>query len=356
MNEVEKQQLVIDLLFKKYKDNGYISEEDILNTSIEYCLKFQQIDAVCNILLSMGILMNMQKSNLTEDIIDYSQVDYDCVFSKILVWCPSLANLVNHINKIPPPQKREVNNLLKQAHNGNTYAKNKVINMYLRVVLRIALTYKEKTTYPIEDIVSEGIIGLITAVNKFDETQHTYFISYASFWIKQVIDRALIDKERLIRIPVHFYGVVQAVENARNCTQATNIKLINEIVNSTEIEDDKVVLALNLLEPICSLEEYSSEYDMFQGHREVTDYYSIEELVEFDYFKSNLHEILRTLTEKERKVISLRYGLFDGIEHTLEEVGNYFEVTRERIRQIEAKCFRKLRNESYVQKIKANFF
>ena len=262
---------------------------------------------------------------------------------------------LKEIGQIKLLSAEEEVDLAKRISEGDQAAKNKLTEANLRLVVSIAKKYSGRGLH-ILDLIQEGNTGLIRAVDKFDWTKGNKFSTYATWWIRQAITRAIADQARTIRVPVH---MVEVINKATRC----NRKLVQELGREPTVEE--IAKELNLpVEKIIEANRTAADtlsLDTPVGDEEDT---SIGSFVEDErtpgpadatsnaLLAEALKEILDTLTEREADVLRMRFGMYDGRTHTLEEVGQIFGVTRERIRQIENKAIRKLRHPSRAKKIK----
>ena len=283
------------------------------------------------------------------------EIDLEATISKTVAVDDPVRMYLKEIGKVPLLSAEEEVELAKRMESGDEYAKQKLCEANLRLVVSIAKKYVGRGMLFL-DLIQEGNLGLIKAVDKFDYTKGYKFSTYATWWIRQAITRSIADQARTIRIPVHMVETINKLirvqrqllqENGREPTP-------DEIAEEMGITVEKVREIHKIAQEPVSLETpIGEEEDSHLG-----DFIPDEdapapaEAAAFSMLKEQLVEVLNTLTEREQKVLKLRFGLEDGRARTLEEVGKEFDVTRERIRQIEAKALRKLRHPTRSKKLK----
>jgi RNA polymerase primary sigma factor len=262
---------------------------------------------------------------------------------------------LREIGKIPLLTAEEELELAKRVSSGDKIAKDKMAEANMRLVVSIAKRYVGRGL-DLLDLIQEGNTGLLRAVEKFDPNKGFKFSTYATWWIRQAITRAIADQARTIRIPVHMVETInKLLRTQRRLTQKLNREPTNEeIAKEMEIDVDKVEHIMKIKQDISSLdasirddEDDSVLADFIEDEDTVTP----EESATSQLLKEQVKDMLNALTEREQKIIKLRFGLEDGKSHTLEEVGQEFAVTRERIRQIEAKALAKLRKHRDAKKL-----
>ena len=262
---------------------------------------------------------------------------------------------LKEIGKIPLLSADEEVELAERIAGGDPSARDRLIEANLRLVVSIAKHYAGRGMSFL-DLIQEGYIGLIKAVEKFDYTKGYKFSTYATWWIRQAITRAIADQARTIRIPVHMVETITKVKKAQNALLHKNghEPTIDEIAEELEMTTDRVREIIRIAQDPVSLEApVGEEEDSFLG-----DFIPDEDApapidtAMKSVFKDELNKALATLPERERDVLKFRYGIGSDRAHTLEEVGREFKVTRERIRQIEAKALRKLRQQSRSKNLK----
>lgn len=262
---------------------------------------------------------------------------------------------LREIGKIPLLKAEEELELAKRVVAGDKKAKDQMAEANMRLVVSIAKRYVGRGL-DLLDLIQEGNTGLLRAVEKFDPDKGFKFSTYATWWIRQAITRAIADQARTIRIPVHMVETInKLLRTQRRLTQELNREPTNEeIAAAMEIDVDKVEHIMKIKQDISSLdasvrddEEDSVLGDFIEDEDTITP----EESAANQLLKEQVKQLLGSLTEREQKILKLRFGLEDGKSHTLEEVGQEFSVTRERIRQIEAKALAKLRKHKDSKKL-----
>ncbi len=256
---------------------------------------------------------------------------------------------LKEIGKIPLLSLEEELELAQRLQEGDEKAHNRMVESNLRLVVSIAKRYVGRGL-PFLDLIQEGNLGLIKAVDKFDHTKGYKFSTYATWWIRQAISRAIADHARTIRIPVHMVETINRVSRASHelVQELGREPSSEEIAQRIHMPVEKVQEIMRVAQDPISLETPVGEEDDSHLGDFIPDADATQpaEMASYLLLREQIAEVLKTLTPREEKVLSLRYGLTDGRMHTLEEVGERFEVTRERIRQIEAKALRKLRHPS----------
>ena len=264
---------------------------------------------------------------------------------------------LREIGKIPLLTPEEEAKLAQRIVKGDKKAKDKMVEANMRLVVSIAKRYGGRGL-DFLDLIQEGNTGLLRAVDKFDPEKGFKFSTYATWWIRQAITRAIADQARTIRIPVHMVETINKVlRTTRKLTTELNREPTNEeIAEALDMEPEKIDYVMRIKQDIASLDasisrEGDDEESVLGDFVEDEERDSPEDSAANQILKEQLSEIIATLTDREQKIIRLRFGIGGGRPHTLEEVGDEFDVTRERIRQIEAKALAKLRKNKDTKKL-----
>ena len=340
---------------------GYLTFDDILNASEAFSLSVTEVDILSEAIQLRGIIVyestpqQNQPSQSDEDVLDYSRTDYDAVFDELIELAPQLIHLVNEIKLFPAPQWGEINQLAHQIAEGNQFARDRMIMLYMRSVLKIALSMTKQYDLDIEDAVSSGFIGLINAVDRFDPSGFSAFHSYAAMWIQQGIQRDCNPKWVDYYFPAHYkdklFRISQKFENytsGENPGTPEFDLLVNRIseelgVSETELEN-ALTHYFNQKYWKESLEEiqYAEMAEGAMLRSPVVNEDDVFEIVFQENLSEAIENILSALTEREAEVIRMRNGMGPYKEMTLEEIGSILNITRERVRQIEEKAMRKI--------------
>ncbi len=353
-----KKQLLQQLL-EEGKKKGVLDYKDISDKLEELDLDIAQIDKIYEYLEKQGIEI---VGNLEEDLdildeeIEITQEELDdmSVPDGVSIDDP-VRMYLKEIGKVPLLSTAEETELAQKMVEGDKVAKRKLAEANLRLVVSIAKRYVGRGMLFL-DLIQEGNLGLIKAVDKFDYTKGYKFSTYATWWIRQAITRAIADQARTIRIPVHMVETInKLVRVSRTLVQELGRDpMPEEIARELNMPVDKVGEIMKIAQEPVSLETpIGEEEDSHLGDFiQDDDAPAPSDAATFTLLKEQLVDVLGTLTPREEKVLRLRFGLDDGRARTLEEVGKKFNVTRERIRQIEAKALRKLRHPSRSRKLK----
>ncbi len=340
--------------FVDSKSDGGIGNSDIMKAleDIDYDISQNDIDSA-----SPDELESEELKEIEQDAKSYESAEnMDKYFSQEgLAIDDPVRMYLKEIGKIPLLTPEREAYLAEQISLGNKAAKDELIEANLRLVVSIAKRHVGKGMYFL-DLIQEGNLGLIKAVEKFDHSKGYKFSTYATWWIRQAITRAIADQARTIRIPVHMVETIHKVSRtARQLLQELGREpTTDEIAESLGMTADRVREIMKIAQDPVSLETpIGEEEDSHLGDFvEDNDSPAPSDSASYSLLREQLCNILHTLTPREEEVIKLRFGLEDGRPRTLEEVGKKFEITRERIRQIEAKALRKLRHPSRSKALK----
>ena len=340
---------------------GYLSFDDILNVTDKFDLPLDDIDRISDRLLTNGIILRENDNHTlsTEDEDDESnnrsKIDYDLMFDEIIEQYPSLKGFINEVRLITPPQVKEVDSLIYQAIDGNKYAYDRIIKMYLKVVVRMAYLLSKQYYLPLEDTIQDGVIGLIPAYESFDPTSGKRFSTQIGWVIRNAILREAPTINPQVYFPVHvkeqLFNIYDIVfkHQCEHCTDTVICPVLVQIVSDKLKIDNET--AYSYLKNLICFE--SLDLMLEDNNCRFNDDGAMEEQIIEDLYASEINEqllfMLTNLKVREMDVLKHRYGFYNAREKTLEEVGIILGVTRERIRQIEAKAIRKLRSNKRIK-------
>lgn len=358
MSENSGSSNALEELFNQGKQKGSLTAKEITDALEELNFDADQINHIFDKIVSMNIKIvdNFDADFDIDSILDYSDRDYsDNPDADIMLPDDSVKSFLKDIGRIPLLSTEEEIELAARMETGDAYAKKRLIEANLRLVVSIAKKYVRRGMQFL-DLIQEGNMGLIKAVEKFDYTKGFKFSTYATWWIRQSITRAIADQARTIRIPVHMVETITKVKKAQSQLLHENgcEPSEDEIAEYLNMSVDKVREIIRIAQDPVSLETPIGEEEDSHLGDFIPDDDAPAPADEAcnSMLKQMLGEVLDTLTEREKRVIILRFGLIDGRQRTLEEVGQEFQVTRERIRQIETKALRKLRHPTRSRKLK----
>ena len=351
---------LVQALIEKGKGRGFITYDEILREfpTIEDDLHF--LDVLYERFQNIGIDVLEGGGRLEKEVEEPAPRKHIYLGRGSESAYDSIQMYLKEIGRYPLIVAKEEKELARRIEKGDTEAKNLLARANLRLVVSIAKKYVGRSPdLTLLDLIQEGNLGLFKAVDKFDWTKGYKFSTYATWWIRQAITRALADQSRTIRVPVHMVETIAKYKQVvRRLSQDLGREpLPEEIAVEMGLEKEKVYHIEKIDQDTVSLENPVGD-DGDDGKSTLGDFLSDDKILSPDQEASRriltdqVKEILGELSEKERKILELRHGLLDGITHTLEEVGQKFGVTRERIRQIEAKAHDKIRQHEKARKLK----
>jgi len=346
MNNLEQD--IEEIIKEARKEGNLITEEDLGSKLINHELTAEQLNNIKEKLEDEGITIELSvdetiKDEELKELINNVKVD-----DPVKMYLKD----IGQVQLLTPEQEVE---LAKKILEGDERAKKELSERNLKLVVSIAKKYVNRSSMQFLDLIQEGNLGLLKAVEKFDHTKGFRFSTYATWWIRQSITRAIADQARTIRIPVHMVETIHRLSRvSKQLMQELGRDPTNaEIAEKMGLTENRVVEIQKIAQDPVSLESPVGEED----ESRISDFVEDESIksptdnAAQDILKTQLLQVIETLTPREQKVIRLRYGIDDSHPRTLEEVGKEFNVTRERIRQIEAKALRKLRHPNRSKKL-----
>ena len=355
---MEQKKMTIDALMEQGKATGKLTTKEITDVLDELDFDTDQLASIISSCEQLNIeivddsvaddVLNDNDLNMSDDLEMTLSTEGIAIDDPVKIY-------LKEIGRVPLLSPDEETELAKRMAEGDSYAKKRLSEANLRLVVSIAKKYVGRGMQFL-DLIQEGNLGLLKAVEKFDYTKGFKFSTYATWWIRQAITRAIADQARTIRIPVHMVETITKVKKVSSqlLHETGHDPSAEEIADKLEMSAERVREIMRIAQDPVSLETpIGEEEDSHLGDFiPDDDAPAPADAASLMLLKEQLNEVLSTLTDREAKVLRLRFGLEDGRSRILEEVGKEFDVTRERIRQIEAKALRKLRHPSRSKKVK----
>ena len=363
-------------LIQLSSEKGFLVFDDIYDVADKWNLSIRDVDYLSSSIATRGILVYDEDpvANTTcsseDDYDDYAQRDYEVVFNRVVELDPGLENFINVVRAVIPPQVREMDQLKYQVQEGNVYARERVIQMHLRLAVRIALQRSEIYDCEIADTLQEACIGLVTAVDKYVPDSGRSFMSYASLWILQNIERTQPTQKSTVYYPAYkkeeyftMYPILKKDgyldsdiwinQDVRGLIQERldcGINQVEDVIQQSMPFESLDTIYEVFLKNIESDEIQDNVFDDNNSDAFYWNDVGYEE-IEQRALRETLESLMHELKKREQEILKARYGFEDGVEKTLEEIGQSFGVTRERIRQIEAKAIKKLSSPTKKKKL-----
>ena len=353
---MEQKKMTIEALLEKGKTTGKLSEKEVFDVLEEQDFDLEQFLGRCEQLNIEIINDNSEDPSFhdTDENLNVDDLESSLSTDGIAIDDPVKIYL-KEIGRVPLLSMEEEKQLAERMAQGDTNAKKRLCEANLRLVVSIAKKFVGRGMQFL-DLIQEGNLGLLKAVEKFDYNKGFKFSTYATWWIRQAITRAIADQARTIRIPVHMVETITKVKKASSqlLHETGHDPTTEEIAERLEMPVERIQEIIRIAQDPVSLETpIGEEEDSHLGDFiQDDDAPAPADAASLMLLKEQLNEVLSTLSDREARVLRLRFGLEDGRARTLEEVGKEFDVTRERIRQIEAKALRKLRHPSCSKKVK----
>ena len=354
------------------EQQGYLTYDNIIEAADSFSLSVSDVDLLSEAIQLRNIIVyeTAPVQNTTgdsdEELLDYSRTDYDAIFSEIIKLAPQLQSFVEEVKGCPIPQYGETRQLILQSTAGNQYARERLISIYLRNALKLALSMTKQYDFDLEEAVSASVMGLVTAVDRFDPAGFSGFSSYASLWMQQNIQRNCKPIWMDYYFPVHSKDkMIHVMQKYRECTRgeepgtAEYDVLMKKIAFATDLEVETVekciMYSLSQQHGKLSIDNWDKwnddEKNDFENVVKSNEDLVVQDVVD-NALKKEISLQLDTLDEREKTILKMRMGIDCDHAMTLEEIGNIINLSRERVRQIEAKALRKMRNPSRSKRLR----
>lgn len=386
MAEQENRYVALDQLLKMAESKGYVTFDDIMDCADSHSLPIQDFDWLSSTITIRGILVYDEQPGEKYDpdddeISDFAQTDYQAIFDRVVEICPELSDFIDAVKSYKPPQIHEVGQLKFLIREGNAHARQRMIEMHLRLAVKNALQRAEYFHLDMEETIQNACCGLVIAVDKYDPDENGAFSSYASLYMLQYMSRVQTTQNPHVYYPVHkkedYYSawpfIGQFFCANGNCSDCPSMfhcdRLRDAVCQKFEWESKRAEDAIHASFPCDSLENaydlflknidvfekrgidisFAENYNSFANSDPIED---LENRVDKKAIQERVAYVLGILRPRESEVLALRYGINGHREHTLDEIGKIYGLTRERIRQIEAKAMRKINHPSRQKYLK----
>jgi RNA polymerase primary sigma factor len=347
------------IIFNKFQEHGYVTNSFVEDTILSFDIPLTEIESVYNNILDNGILIVSSQKDIEKYSIDYGFYDYNKMYQEIVNIEPNLKPYITKVKNIHPPQWHEFDNCFIRAKNGNIIARERIIKMYLRVAVKQAYYYFTKYAFPLEDAIQEANRGLVEGYEIFDNGKTLKFQNHIQWYIRTALDRKLKVGNNYITYPAHIKEKLVKINSLfRNKTEKYKLdnkdKLLKKVATLIKCDKNKALKYLK-----CFLNFLNIDYPYLDGTNFLSDHYEVmtllDENITNDLLKRQLSNILSTLPFREADIIKMRFGIDIERPLVLEELAEKYNLTRERIRQIESKALRRLRHPKRSSCLK-NFF
>lgn len=353
--------IVVGKIDKIIERIGYVTEDQILDFASVYALSLTELDSISEKIISKGIVVLDEGEEEEENLehsgaYDWSQTDYKQVYEEILTTEPRLHRLISDISKIKPPQRREFDNLIMHAQEGNEFARTRIIQMYLRTAVKQALLFSKRYKTNLEETIQEAFTGLVTALNQYEIGKNGAFLSYATLWMLQIMQSELPPNDTPFYFPMyikeHYFRLVKILEK-EGISENSFKSIVNrkiKLMEALEIDEEKFGYILRIIHP---LEEFGvSHEEILSAQNCYNQNFLIEDTIHRTELRNMLQKLSNNFPEREKDILALRYGFGNNKVHTLQEIADIYEFSRERARQVEIKALRRFRHPKRVRILK----
>jgi len=353
MTLTNKYQQVIDKLYSSYLSKGFLHENETLKILSENNVSFIDTERLIGILLSKGVIFSSGIIKNDEDSSDYGFINYNDIYNEVIKIDKNLKILITYIKSIKPPQRNEFNNLYFQARNGNPFAKNRILEMYMRQAVRQALFFSKKYLYPLDECIQDAFLGLIKGFENYNINRSQKFPIHIIWFIRQMLYKKILIGNYLINTPYHLKEKLFKVFNIfKDKTEKYKINnknvIIKKIKKRLSCSKSLSLLIYRIFQKTQNIELLVYGESILLSDNGLFESKVIENIT-FFLLKNQIKSILSTIPYKEQFVIEKRFGIDIKEPLTLDTIGTLLGLTRERIRQIEKRGMRRLRHPRKIK-------